>query len=73
MTNQGSVYRNSKHRVREIKQHEIITILGDRVRAGKVLMSVIDVAQLVFGQGLSGVFNRQGETMLEDVERCDDN
>jgi len=57
----------------KIKQCEIITILGDRVGAGKVPMSVIDVAQLVFGQGLSGVFNRQGETMLEDVERCDDN
>ena len=41
----------------KIKQCEIITILGDRVRAGKVPMSAIDVAQLVFGQGLSGVVN----------------
>ena len=40
----------------EIKQCEIITILGDRVRAGKVPMSVIDVAQSVFGPGYSGLF-----------------
>ena len=52
------------------KQCEIITILGDRVRAGKVLMLVIDVAWLVFGPGLFGVVHRQGETMFEDVERC---
>jgi len=55
----------------EIKQCEIITILGDRVRAGKVLMSAIDVAQLVFSLGLFGVVCRQGKTMLEDAERCD--
>jgi len=61
--NHGSVYRNSKHRVREIKQHEIITILGDRVRAGKVLMSVIDVAQSVFGLGLFVVVHTQGENV----------
>jgi len=54
-TNQGSVYRNSKH----------------RVGAGKVPMSVIDGAQLVFGPGLFGVVCRQGEMMLEDAERCE--
>ena len=38
-----------------IKQHEIITIRGDRVRAGQVLMSVIDGVQLIFGPGLLGL------------------
>ena len=52
--NQGSVYRN-RLKLEKVKQHEIITILGDRVRAGKVLMSVIDVAQSVFGLGLFGL------------------
>jgi len=45
----------------KIKQHEIIPILGDRVRAGKVPMLVIDVAQLVFGLGLFKAVHRQGE------------
>jgi len=57
----------------KIKQCEVITILGDRVGAGKVLMLAIDVAQLVFSLGLFGVVCRQGEMILEDVERCDDN
>ena len=39
----------------KIKQCEIITILGDRVGAGKVLMLAIDVAQSVFGLGLFGL------------------
>ena len=50
-----------------IKQHEIITISGNRVGAGRVLMSVIDVARLEFGLGLFGVVHRQGEMMLEDA------
>jgi len=50
-----------------IKQHEIITRWGNRVGAGRVLMSVIDVTQLVFGLGLFRVFCRQGEMMLEDA------
>jgi len=57
----------------KIKQHEIIPILRDRVGAGKVPMLVIDVAQLVFGLWLFGVVCRQGEIMLEDAERCNDN
>jgi len=36
-------------------------------------MSAIDVTQSVFGLGLVGVVHRQGKTMLEDVEGCDDN
>jgi len=56
----------------KIKQCEIITILGGWVRAGKVLMLAIDVAWLVFGLGLFGVVHRQGETTLEDAERCND-
>ena len=56
----------------EIKQHEIITIFGNRVGAGKVLMSVIDVTQSVFGPGLVRVVYRQGIT-LEDVWGCIDN
>ena len=43
-------------------------IFGNRVRAGKVQMLAIDVAQLVFSLGLFGVVCRQGETMLEDTE-----
>jgi len=54
----------------EIKQCEIITVLGNRVGAGEVLMSVIDVTQSVFDPGLVGVVCRQGKTMLEDVEGC---
>ena len=50
-----------------IKQCEIITILGNRVGAGRVPMSVIDVTQLEFGLGLFRVVHRQGETMLEDA------
>jgi len=46
--------------------------LGGKVRAGKVLMLVIDVAQSVFGLGLFRVVHRQGEMMLEDAERCND-
>jgi len=56
----------------KIKQHEIITILGDRVGAGKVLILAIDVAWSVFSPGLFRVVHRQRETMLEDAERCDD-
>ena len=56
----------------EIKQCEIITILGSRVRAGEVLMSAIGVTQLVFGPGLVGVVCRQGKMMLEDMEECND-
>jgi len=50
---QGGVYRNGEHRIKseEIKLCEIITILANRVRAGKVPMSVIDVTQLVFSWG----------------------
>ena len=66
----GTVSTGSK--LEEIKQHEIITILGDRVRAEKVLMSEIDVAQSVFTLGLFGVVHRQGKMMLEDMEGCDD-
>jgi len=51
-----------------IKQHEIITIRGNRVRAGQVPMSVIDMAQLVFGPGLSGDVCRQGDMTLQDAE-----
>jgi len=47
-------------KLEEIKQCEIITILGNRVRAGKVPMSVIDVTQLVFSPGLFGVVHRGG-------------
>jgi len=39
-------------KLEEIKLGEIMTILGNRVRAGKVLMSAIDVTQSVFGPGL---------------------
>ena len=39
----------------EIKQHEIITIRGKRVRAGQVPRSVIDGVQLVFSLGLLGL------------------
>jgi len=69
--NQGGVYRNSKHRV-EVRGNklEIITISGNRVGAGEVLMSVIDVTWSVFGPGLVRVFCRQGKMMLEDVEGC---
>ena len=51
------MYRDGEHRIKseEIKLCEIITISGNRVRAGKVLMSEIDVTQMVFGQGLFGV------------------
>ena len=72
--NQGGVYRNSKHRLKseEINQCEIITILGDRVRAGKVPMLVIDMAQSVFIPGLIKVVHRQGKMSLEDTEGCDD-
>ena len=66
--NQGGVYRNSKHRV--IKQHEIITILGGRVGAGKVPMSAIDVAWSVFSLGLFGVVHRQGEN-IGGCRKCD--
>ena len=54
---QGGVYRNREHRIEseEIKLCEIITISGNRVGAGKVLMLVINVTQLVFGLGLVGV------------------
>ena len=38
-----------------IKQHEIITIRGNRVRAGQVPMSVIDMAWSVFGLGYLGL------------------
>ena len=38
-----------------IKQHEIITIRGNRVGAGQVLRSAIDGFQSVFGLGLSGL------------------
>ena len=55
----------------EIKQCEIITIFGNRVKAGKVPMSAIDVTQLVFGPWLVGVVCRQGKMMLEDMEGCD--
>ena len=55
-----------------IKQHEIITKRGNRVRAGQVLMSAIDMAWSVFGLGLFGVVHRQGETMLGDAEECKD-
>src|SRR5882724_4205224 len=54
----------------EIKQHEIITIWGNRVRAGRVPMLATDVVWLVFGLGLLGVVHRQGEMMLEDAEEC---
>ena len=47
-----------------IKQHEIITIRGNRVRAGQVLMLVIDMVQSVFGPRLFGVVRRQGETII---------
>jgi len=40
----------------KINQHEIITILGDRVGDGKVPMSAIDVAWLVFGPVNSSAF-----------------
>jgi len=70
--NQGGVYRN-RLKLEKVKQHEIITILGDRVRAGKVLMLVIDVAQSVFSLGLLRVVCKQGEMTLEDVEGCNDN
>jgi len=53
-----------------IKQCEIITILGNRVRAGKMLMSVIDVTQLVFSPGLVRVVHRQGRMTLEDLGGC---
>ena len=48
-----------------IKQHEIITIRGNRVRAGQMPMLVIDVVQLVFGPGLFRVVCRQGEMTLQ--------
>ena len=51
-----------------LKLDEIITILGNRVGAGKVPMLVIDVTWSVFSPGLVGVVCRQGRTMLEDVE-----
>ena len=54
-----------------IKLCKIITILGNRVGAGEVLMLAIDVTQSVFGPGLVGVVHRQGKAMLEDVEWCD--
>ena len=38
-----------------IKWHEIITIVGGRVGAGKVPMSAIDVAWSVFGPGYLGL------------------
>jgi len=38
-----------------IKQCEIITIRGSRVRAGQVLKLVIDRVLLVFGLGLLGL------------------
>ena len=54
-----------------IKQYEIITIRGNRVRAGKVLMLAIDMVWSVFGPGLFGVGCRHGEMRLEDAEECD--
>jgi len=36
----------------EIKQHEIITILGNRVGAEKVPMLAIDVTKSVFSPGI---------------------
>jgi len=45
----------------EIKLHEIITILGNWVRAGKVLMSVSDATQLVFSLGLVRVVHSRWE------------
>jgi len=57
----------------EIKQCEIITILGNRVRTGKVPMSAIDVTQSVLGPGLVGVVHRQGRMMLEGIGGCDNN
>jgi len=53
-----------------IKQHEILTIRGNRVRAGQVPMSAIDGVQSVFSLGLFGVSHGQGETMLEDAGEC---
>ena len=55
-----------------IKQCEIITIRGNRVGAGQVLMSVIDMVQLVFSPGLFGVGCRHRGMMLKDAEECDD-
>jgi len=56
----------------EIKQCEIITILGNRVGAREVPMLAIDVTQLVFGLGLFGAVHRQGKMTLEDMEGCGD-
>jgi len=62
---------NTGSKSEEIKQHEIITILGNRVGAGEVPMSAIDVTQLVSGPGLVRVVHRQVKMTLEDVEGCD--
>ena len=56
-----------------IKQHEIITIRGNRVRAGQVPMLAIDMVLSVFWSGLFRVVCGQEETTLEDAEGCDDN
>ena len=58
MNNQGSVYRNSKPGLEEIKQHKIITIWGNRFGAGRVLMLAIDVAWSVFSPELFRVVHR---------------
>jgi len=59
----------------EIKQHEISTIWGNRVRAGEVPMLAIDVIWSVFSMGLVGVVHRQGKMMWrtwKDVDGCND-
>ena len=64
----GTISTGSK--LEKIKQHEIITIFGNIVGAGEVLMSVIDVTQLVFSPGLVRVVHRQGRMTLEDLGGC---
>jgi len=58
-------------RLEEIKQHEIITIRGNKVWAGQVPMSAIDMVCHYSAQGIQGVC-RQREMKLEDAEECDD-
>jgi len=55
-----------------IKQHKIITIRGNRIRTGKVLMSEIDGVWSVLSPGLFRIVHGQGEMTLEDAEECDD-
>ena len=72
MKNKGVCTRTVSTGLEGIKQHEIITIRGNGVGAGKVPMLAIDMVWSVFGLGLFGVVHGQEEMTLEDAEECYD-